>query len=148
MYFDDLESLDHTKGQFVRIVVECNSSVLSVRREGSFGTTPVIERVIIYGASSLPSFSVPGGSGTFNNGVVDIQGVTLRLSESHHFIGKSIDKTWTGLSTGIVAVVVVVLAIVVVAVFGVLTLRRTPVNQALRSGDWPRPASDDPSIRL
>jgi alpha 1,3-glucosidase len=141
MYFDDLVSLDHTKGQYVRIVVECNSSVLSVRREGSFGTTPTIERVIIYGASALPTFNVPGGSGTFTNGVVDIQGVALRLSDSHHFASESAGKKATAISTALIAAGVVLLAIVVVAIFGVLVLRRP--NQALRSGDTPLETAEE-----
>jgi alpha 1,3-glucosidase len=85
LYFDDLASLAHERGEFLRSAIACTGAYLSVTREGGFAGRPFVESVTIYGALALPSFVIPGGNATFADGVVTITGVWFSLADEQNF---------------------------------------------------------------
>jgi alpha 1,3-glucosidase len=86
LYFDDLVSMEHENGTFVRAFINCTYRALTVRIAGTYRTAPTVERVVIYGAARRPEFVIPGGNVTFLDGVVDIQNVAFGLAEDHDFV--------------------------------------------------------------
>jgi alpha 1,3-glucosidase len=85
VYFDDLKSMNHLSGDFVRIGVYCNLKRLILKRSGPFVVNNFVERILIYGSTSAPTFAIPGGSVSYADGVACITGVSVSLSEDHDF---------------------------------------------------------------
>jgi alpha 1,3-glucosidase len=85
VYFDDLKSMNHLSGDFVRIGVYCNVSRLVFRRSGPFVVGNFVERILVYGSTSAPAFSIPGGSVSYSDGVYCISGIAVSLNEDHDF---------------------------------------------------------------
>jgi hypothetical protein len=85
VYFDDLISMNHTSGDFVRIEVFCNLSYLTIRRVGPYVYNSSLEHILLYGASSYPTFSIPGALVTFSDGVYCITGISLSLTQDYAF---------------------------------------------------------------
>jgi hypothetical protein len=85
LYFDDQISMEHLQGSFLRSYINCSSKSLTIRPEGNYSSIPFIDEVVIYGATQVPDFVIPGGIVTFDKGVVRIGGIFFSLSVNQTF---------------------------------------------------------------
>jgi alpha 1,3-glucosidase len=123
LYFDDLVSMQHTKGVFLRVAIECTQAYLSVHHTGNFSAAPFVEKVVIYGAAGVPAFVIPGGKVTFENGIVSITGVWIGLAVNQTFTAPSTpaptpkdDADHIGIIVGVAVGAVVLVALIAVVV--------------------------------
>jgi hypothetical protein len=85
LYFDDLISLEHEQGVFVRSFINYNNVELKIRAIGNYSNVPKVEEIVIYGSSTIPTFVVPGGNVSFIDGIVRISGILFSLAENQTF---------------------------------------------------------------
>jgi hypothetical protein len=85
LYFDDLISLEHEQGIFVRTFINYNNFELTIRAIGNYSNVPKVEEIVIYGSSTIPTFIIPGGNVSFIDGIVRISGILFSLAENQTF---------------------------------------------------------------
>jgi alpha 1,3-glucosidase len=134
LYFDDLVSMEHQNGAFTRVTIEFSATVLAVRPAGSYTAVPRASKVVVYGASKVPQFAIPGGTATLDAGVVIITGVDIDLSSAQEFTVPTDTPGNEGLSAGAVVGIVIggligVILIVALASVVVARSRRTKTQE-------------------
>ena len=110
LYFDDLESDKYLSGDYVEIEIEYTTKELKFKPEGNGDFHPIIEKIIIYGATEEPEFKIKGSNVIQKDGKYEISNIEIDASKNATY-----DKTSGSLSE-ITIIIVCIVCVVIVAV--------------------------------
>ena len=127
LYFDDLESDKYLSGDYVEVEIDYTTKELEFKSNGNGDFHPIIEKILIYGATEEPQFKIKGSNVIQKDGVYEISNVEIDASKNFTY-----DKNGGSLSeTTIIIVVIVCIAIVaVIVVVGVIFYRKKKQSKA------------------